>query len=1327
MSRPDHEAELETGPGVPWWRPSFSGGRLTPPIPVLLTARPTALLYTPLAALLVVCSAPSAQAQDLADGFYLEDATDAAFALPVAVAFAPGGRMFVVEKRGVVWVVEDGRLQPEPFIDLTDEVLDQHDRGLLGIAIDPGFETNRRVYLSYVVDHQETADRERFDAFARVTSYAGRADDPSVAAPESRRVLIGETFSTGIPACYKSHTIGTLQVGADGTLLVGTGDAASYREIDGGGLYTECFGAGRLDPADDVGAFRSQRVESLAGKILRVDASTGRGLSSNPFWTGNPNDNASKVWALGLRNPYRFAVDTRAGSTDPGAGQPGTIYLGDVGYKNWEDLDIARGGENFGWPCYEGPRRHGSYPAAAPAGFDCDGPLAGRVTEPARTWHHRNAELSQPAGRIARAITGGAVNAGTRYPAAYHNTVFYGDYVQGWTAFSTVAASGELEPERLLGSAVGPVVNYTFDPVSEYVYLVDVVKGKVRRLRHADEGPSTVPVAAARATPAQGAVGSRVQFSPAGSFDPEGDALSYRWTFGDGNASSERAPVHAYAAPGVYAAQLAVSDGRSETTVETTVTVRSGSVPSVEIVAPTAAHRAPTGTAVRLRADVSDPDQTAESLFVRWTVTQVHDQHQHFDVFQASDAEADFVIPEHGLPGEQVYYRVRAEVRDAEGLTAADETTLFVTGDGGEADVTDQARPIASVPSPVPGRGSLSLAVLTDGVYAQAGVAADRQDFATYTGQRDRDRDWVGLEFDALQNLSRVTVQHGLLWATGGWFETTPTVQVRREGVWVDAVAQTASPGYRAADGPGYATYELRFAPQQGDAVRVLGPPGGTEGFVSVGELRAWALVGPVSDPETGLPDGWASADLGGPSGIGSASFDGGAFTVVGGGDVWGKRDRFHYAYHALDGDATVQTRVSALVGDADWSKAILMLRESAEADAPHVSIVLSHFGLHLHVRQRAAEATAKPVDDWDHTAPIWLRLDRAGDVVTARASLDGQAWWKLGDVRAPALAGPALVGLAVSAADYGTGITARAEFSDFRIQERQSPPTELPEEWTSADVGAPDARGSTVIEDGAFVVRGGGDIWSESDRMHYAYQQRAGVGSITARVSTPAGPHEWSKAGLMVRQSPEPGAPHVWFGFSQLGLHLGTRPSASAPSEQVANDWGAAGPEWLRLEREQTTVRALRSDDGETWTAFAEVELAAIGTTPVLNGLAVSAADFGQGWVATGRFSGVQVISTGTRRPTDGEGPAASAFGIETLFPNPATARATVRLTGTRRADVVVFDALGRQVLSQQATVLGTGDVSLDLTRMPAGLYLVRVQDIRTGETAVRSFSVVR
>ena len=621
-----------------------------------------------------LAAAPASRpAAALPPGFYLETVASG-LDTPVGAAFAPDGRMFVLEKAGRV-VVRDGAGQ-RVLLDLTAEVLNQGDRGLLGIALDPAFARTGFLFLSYVVS-RDGADTQRTDAFSRVTRYTVGPSGAVVAG--SRRVLVGETFATGIPACYYSHAIGTLGFGADGTLLVGTGDAAHYSTVDTGGLYADCFGPDRIAPAEDVGSFRSQLLTSLAGKILRLDAATGKGLPSNPFWTGNPDDTASKVWALGFRNPFRFDVDTALGSADPAAGNPGPIHLGDVGWDRYEEIQTVRRGQNYGWPCREGFLAQfggGSYPNTTRGQAVCPGLVA---ADPTFAWNHQDASASTPPGRRAFAVVGGAVYRGTSYPAAYRGQFFYTDYAAGWLASATISAGGALVGDATFSSDTGPVVDLAFDPLTQDLHLVDVGSGVVSRLRYTGGGANTAPIAVASGSPSTGLAPLTVRFSSTGTADPDGDNLSYAWAFGTGATATGPSPSATYTAAGQFTARLTVTDARGATaTADVPITVRSsGAVPVASIEQPSLSARTLSGQTLALVALATDADagQTA-TLAYRWNVTLVHNTHEHPDAFAAATRTAAYTVPFHGDSGESYALLVRLTVTDATGLTTVVERTV---------------------------------------------------------------------------------------------------------------------------------------------------------------------------------------------------------------------------------------------------------------------------------------------------------------------------------------------------------------------------------------------------------------------------------------------------------------------------------------------------------------------------------------------------------------------------------------------------------------------------------------------------------------------------
>ena len=252
---------------------------------------------------------------------------------PTAFAFMPGGRIIIAQKGGVVRIVKNGALLAGAFIDVSDRVNDYFDRGLLGIAVDPDFAANPYVYLLYVYENDLT-DYEGSKT-ARLARYTVTGD---TADPASEFVLLGHVVGSVCPAgsdCMSarelSHSVGNVKFASDGTIFLTLGDASSFSFVD------------------DI-ALLAQDLDSLSGKVIRITR-TGQGLPTNPFWTGNASDNRSKVWAYGLRNAYRFNL--RPSSDIP--------YLGDVGWNDREEVDVAKAGANLGWPCYEGSAKQAGF------------------------------------------------------------------------------------------------------------------------------------------------------------------------------------------------------------------------------------------------------------------------------------------------------------------------------------------------------------------------------------------------------------------------------------------------------------------------------------------------------------------------------------------------------------------------------------------------------------------------------------------------------------------------------------------------------------------------------------------------------------------------------------------------------------------------------------------------------------------------------------------------------------------------------------------------------------------------------------------------------
>ncbi len=499
-------------------------------------------------------------------GFVIENAWPGVrFILPTAVAFLPDGRALVAEKRGVVWVIDHGALRPTPMWSAEREVLANGDRGLIGLAVDPKFTTNHRLYFFYTADPDSNGNDDNVGAFSRLTRYQTSAADSNVVDPASRTVLIGRSWSDGFLSPTLSHAVDCLAFGSDGSLLVTHGDGSHFDIPDVGGHDPESFLPGRGDPAADLGSFRAQYLNTLSGKLLRINPETGAGYASNPYAAGDLMAPRARVWAYGFRNPFRFCVRPGTGSADTAAANPGTVYVGDVGANRWEELDVAdHPGMNFGWPCREGPEVYTPYASMAPPGMGCDAMNSSGnpalPTAPRFTWNHDDSTLSAPFGIRGNCTAGGTFYTGARYPAAFRGRLFFGDYGGGWLKVATLDSANAITSMQSFAGALDGPVDFAMDPVSQEVFYASIYANEIRRIRYTGETSELPPVAIASGVPVTLAAGDTVKFSSLGSYDPGGDAVSFAWSFGDGTpGSSEAHPAHRYLAPGAFAAILSVS------------------------------------------------------------------------------------------------------------------------------------------------------------------------------------------------------------------------------------------------------------------------------------------------------------------------------------------------------------------------------------------------------------------------------------------------------------------------------------------------------------------------------------------------------------------------------------------------------------------------------------------------------------------------------------------------------------------------------------------------------------------------------------------------
>ncbi|MCA9559068.1 MAG: thrombospondin type 3 repeat-containing protein, partial [Myxococcales bacterium] len=635
---------------------------------------------------------------------------------PTGITFGPNGWLWAAEKRGKVWIYVDGQRVPEPFIELDGPVNDNRDGGLLGIAVHPDFEQNGFVFLLFVVDPDETepnATGEEVHTYARLERYAA---DPATgllrADPASRTVLVGAVPNEGFPVCHSSHMIGTLRFGEDGTLFAGSGDGAHFNGYDVGGRDPECFDPDGLPQFDgeefDIGALRSIHPDSPSGKILRIDPFTGLGLPSNPYWDGNPASVRSKTWVSGLRNPFRFGLRPNTGSPDPADGLPGTLYAGDVGWSTWEEVNVGYGGENFGWPCYEGDAVQGAYRdqsnGACATLYDGTNPygpdLDAAYKRPLLAMHHGNGNING-LGFTARAVGGTAFYEGGDYPRRYNGVLFQADYPTSWIRAVWVDENdeimrdgdGNLRIEPFVTDARQPI-DLRIDPQSGDLYYVSWQSKEIRRIRYryANQAPFIVWTA----DPTNGPAPLQVQFDAQASFDLDEDPVFFEWDFGDGTTSAEPAPLKVYPVGGAYTVRLTVRDDRRGATTRTQVITVGNLDPMARVIRPLDGATYTSPQEIVLAGVGSDPEDLDDVDF-HWTVDRLTDAGSEDAWFEADGPVATFMADDPDQPS----YRVTLTVTDRDGATASDTVTLRpfsrddVDGDGA-ANGVDNCRDVAN-------------------------------------------------------------------------------------------------------------------------------------------------------------------------------------------------------------------------------------------------------------------------------------------------------------------------------------------------------------------------------------------------------------------------------------------------------------------------------------------------------------------------------------------------------------------------------------------------------------------------------------------------------
>ena len=374
----------------------------------------------------------------------------------------------------------------------------------------------------------------------------------------------------------------------------------------------------------------AQDLNSLNGKILRINRD-GSIPADNPFY--GQSGRRSEIWAAGLRNPWRcrFAPD-------------GRFFCADVGQASWEEVDVIGPATNFGWPTTEGNFTQSSYP---------------QFNLPLYTYDHT----------AGASIIGGDFGDRTNFPGDYQDSYFFSDGVYGWVRRLVLDASGTaVSSVQTFATGLGSIVEMIAGPDGA-LYYSDYYS--IRRIVWTPANRS--PVAQASATPSQGLPPLTVQFSSAGSSDPDGDPLTYSWNFGDGSAASTQAnPSHVYAAAGPYTATLTVSDGKPSPGPGTaTAVVEVGRRPTLTISQPVNGATFRGGDVITMAGSAVDPEDGAlPASALHWKVIFHHRTHTHPFIDDLPGSPSTFTTFTTGESDFDVGYEIVLSATDSSGLTA---------------------------------------------------------------------------------------------------------------------------------------------------------------------------------------------------------------------------------------------------------------------------------------------------------------------------------------------------------------------------------------------------------------------------------------------------------------------------------------------------------------------------------------------------------------------------------------------------------------------------------------------------------------------------------
>lgn len=473
------------------------------------------------------------------------------------------------------------------------------ERGLIGIEVDPNFwdsdsQGYQKIYVAYT-------NAQNYDQLSSFT-------------------LAGNTLSD-------EQTLVT------STLLANDFHHGGEIEFDPTGQYLYWAVGNNTRPSEN-----SQDLTNIHGKILRINRD-GSGVTTNPFYVEGGNPDTNRIYALGLRNPFRFGIDPDTGA----------VLSGDVGEATWEELNLIKAGANYGWPTTEGAE-------------------GGGFADPIYAYPHSTGFGN---GSITAVMV---YDAGS--PVAGQKKVWIADYSLGWIRELTFDDQyTSLISERTIDSGAGSVVKLTQGPEGE-IYQLNIYPGALLVIRPSEGNRSPVAVIEASATSGAGD-SLTVDFDAGNSTDPDDDTLTYSWDFGNGQTSTSATQTVTFTNAGGYTAYnvtLTVTDELGKQNVTTGRIVVGSTPPVADFDVPAGEdYMYNAGDTASFSATATDPQDSAggeqlpDSAF-SWKVVFHHADHTHPFIDEVSGPDLTFGIPVDFHQLSNTYYNVILTVTDSSGL-----------------------------------------------------------------------------------------------------------------------------------------------------------------------------------------------------------------------------------------------------------------------------------------------------------------------------------------------------------------------------------------------------------------------------------------------------------------------------------------------------------------------------------------------------------------------------------------------------------------------------------------------------------------------------------